>query len=180
MNEVIVMELRFFLISILWGGLILVIYDLLRIIRNVIKNNRFWLAVEDILYWILCGILIFQMMYKHNDGIIRAFSILGMFIGMLVYQSIFSEFIVINMSLLLKKILALLLRGLFLFLRPLIWLKDLFYTTIGEKVRKILVKTKKRLYFIKKSLKNPFKSSKISLNEVERGDLLNEEKKKKK
>lgn len=180
MNEAITVELQFFMISILWGGLLLVIYDLLRIIRNVINHKQLWIAFEDILYWILCGVLIFQMMYKHNNGIIRVFSILGMLIGMILYRHIFSDTLVEYISLLLKKIIVLLSRILMLFIRPIIWIKNQINKTIGRKVRKILKKIKKRLYFTIKSLKKLFKSSKISLNQVEEGDLLSEEKKKKK
>ena len=92
MNEAIAIEMRFFVISILWGCLILVIYDLLRIFRNIIRHNKIAIGIEDILYWILCGVLIFKMMYKHYNGIIRAFSILGMFIGMLICKTILVSF----------------------------------------------------------------------------------------
>lgn len=180
MNEAITIELQFFMISILWGGLLLVIYDFLRIIRNIINHKQLWIAFEDILYWILCGILIFQMMYKHNNGIIRVFSILGMIIGMILYRYIFSDSLVQCISLLLKKTIALFSGILILFIKPFIWMKNQFNKTIGRKVRKTLTKTKKRLYFTNKSLKKLFKSSKISLNQVEEGDLLSEEKKKKK
>ncbi len=179
MNEAITVELRFFLISIYWGGLILVIYDLLRILRNIIRHNKIIIAIEDILYWIICGILIFQMMYKHYNGIIRAFSILGMFIGMVIYQYIFSDFIVTNISTLLKKVLSLTLRILTLLFKPIIWIKNLIYKIFGKRVRKVIDKFKKRLYFTIKSLKNHFKSSKISLNGVGKGGLLDEKKKEK-
>jgi len=180
MNEAIAIEMRFFAISILWGCLILVIYDLLRIFRNIIRHNKIAIGIEDILYWILCGVLIFKMMYKHYNGIIRAFSILGMFIGMLIYQNNFSEFIVTSISTLLKKIIGIIFRLLSILLRPLIWVKNLYCEIIGKRVRKIMQKQKKTLGFAIKSLKNIFKSSKISLSDEEKGDLLDEEKKKKK
>lgn len=104
MNNAILGELQFFMISIVWGSLILVIYDCLRIIRKVIKHKQFVIGIEDILYWILCGHLIFQMMYKHNSGIIRAFAILGIFIGMIIYRYILSDFLVDNISGFLNKI----------------------------------------------------------------------------
>lgn len=179
MNEVILVELRFFVISILWGCLIVIIYDCLRIIRNLIKHNKLTVALEDIVYWIICGFLIFQMMYKHNNGIIRTFSILGMLIGMLIYKYSFSEFLVKNISSILKKLTALL-SILFSFLiKPFLGIKDVFNKTIGKIVREFFKKTKKRIQNSIKPLKNKVKSSKIPLNDFEDGDLFDEEKKKK-
>lgn len=94
MNPAITIELQFFLISILCGGIILLIYDVLRIIRRLVRHDSFFVAVEDLFFWVATSLFIFAMMYKQNNGIIRGFSIMGMLIGMILYHSIISETLV--------------------------------------------------------------------------------------
>ena len=91
MNEAIMIELRFFLISILWGVILLLVYDGLRIFRRIIKQNSFAIAMQDLLFWVVSSVFIFSMMYRKNNGIIRGFSIMGMILGMLVYHNILSD-----------------------------------------------------------------------------------------
>ena len=93
-NQAITIELQFFLISILWGGILLLVYDGLRVIRRLIKHDSFFLAVEDLIFWVLASVSIFAMMYRENNGIIRGFSVMGMAIGMVLYHYIFSEILV--------------------------------------------------------------------------------------
>ncbi len=180
MNEAIIIELRFFVISILWGSLILIIYDCLRIIRKIIKHNKFSIAIEDLFYWIICGLLIFKMMYKHNDGIIRAFSIMGMLIGMIIYKNLFSDFLLETISAILIKILNFGVSILSFIIRPFLWLKAIFDKTIAIKINRRLKKVKNSMEIAFKSLKSLNKSSKIPLSDVKDGDLLSEEEKSKK
>ena len=94
MNYAITIELQFFLISILWGAIILLAYDCLRIIRRQISHNSFFLALEDLIFWIVTSLFIFSMIYRENNGVIRGFSVMGMTIGMVLYHYIFSDFLV--------------------------------------------------------------------------------------
>lgn len=94
MSAAIGMEVQFFLTSIIWGIILLIIYDVLRIFRRVIAHKWFFVAVEDVLFWVMSAFLIFRMMYQQNNGIIRGFSILGMTLGMVVYNQSLSEYAV--------------------------------------------------------------------------------------
>lgn len=94
MNEEIIMQLRFFAISILWGAIVLLTYDGFRIFRRLKKHGNIMIAIEDILFWIAASIFIFVMIYQVNDGIIRGFCVMGMAIGMVMYHFILSEFLV--------------------------------------------------------------------------------------
>ena len=98
MNAAITIELKLFLLSVLWGALILVIYDVIRIIRRLIKHNIIFTTIQDILFWAAVSLLIFAMLYVNNDGIIRGFSVIGMGIGMVLYHYILSDFIVNNIT----------------------------------------------------------------------------------
>lgn len=108
MNQGITIELQFFVISMLWGAIVLLSYDLLRILRRIIQHNAFFVAVQDLIFWVLASVFIFAMIYVKNSGTIRGFSVMGMVIGMLVYHYILSDWIVILIS-----------RGILFLLRPL-------------------------------------------------------------
>ena len=149
MNHAITIELQFFLISILWGGLLLLVYDGLRIIRRIIKHDSFFVAVEDLIFWVAASLFIFAMMYKENNGIIRGFSVMGMAIGMVLYHYIFSELLVNAIT----KFIRTLFRP---FAIAFSWIKRfiLYLSTIGKKIVK----------FILRRLKKWRKSVKIALN----------------
>lgn len=79
------MELQFFFRAFVWGILMMVLYDLIRIFRRLIRHSVLAVAVEDVLYWIVCGILIFRMLYLENSGAIRGFAIAAVVLGMILY-----------------------------------------------------------------------------------------------
>ena len=55
MSSQIVEETLFLYHAVLLGVFVAVIYDVIRIFRRVIKHNRFFISLEDILYWIFCA-----------------------------------------------------------------------------------------------------------------------------
>ncbi|MDD4113087.1 MAG: spore cortex biosynthesis protein YabQ, partial [Herbinix sp.] len=63
MNKGITIELQFFMISILWGALVLLAYDLLRILRRIIRHNVLAVAIQDLLFWVLASVFIFALIY---------------------------------------------------------------------------------------------------------------------
>lgn len=99
MNKAIAVEMQFFLISILAGVIIIFVYDIIRIFRRLIKHNNIFIAIEDLIFWVLSSLFIFIMMYQENDGVIRAFSIIGMIIGMVLYHFLISNiFITVSLK----------------------------------------------------------------------------------
>lgn len=92
--EVIYGELRFLGVSFLWGMILLFAYDVFIIGRNCIPHKKWVIGVEDFLFWILAGCSAFLVMYEMNHGIIRAFSIMSILVGMLVYHFTISRFFV--------------------------------------------------------------------------------------
>ncbi len=73
------------------GAGLLALYDVLRIIRRLIRHNAAAVAAEDLLFWVFCGIAMFGFMYRENDGVIRGFLVLGAAAGMLLYTMIVSR-----------------------------------------------------------------------------------------
>lgn len=161
MNGAILVELRFFGASILWGVLLLVIYDFLRIERRLISHNSFFIALEDLIYWMIAGLLIFRMMYNLNDGIIRGFSIMAMVIGMLLYHHILSNYFVDITSGILIKIKNIIFAIINFMLKPFRLL-----TKGLKRILSFLVSIFKKLTkSLQKTLKNSKKASKITVTD---------------
>ena len=84
MSGGILLELELFARSFLCGMFLALLYDLLRLFRRLVRHGNFALAVEDLLYWLACGILIFRMLYEENSGAIRGFAIGAVVLGMVL------------------------------------------------------------------------------------------------
>lgn len=128
--------------SLLFGFILMLVYDILRIFRHIIKHGTILTALEDVLYWLFCAIGIFAMLYQENDGLLRWFVLGGVAIGMLFENYFVSPSIV---SLFVKIIR--------------IWLK------IIKKILHIFGKPLKKVFlFFRKELKKIRKAIKIGLS----------------
>ncbi len=176
MNEAIMVELQFFGTSVLWGVLLLIFYDTLRILRRIISHNAFFIAFEDLIYWVVSSLLIFHMMYRQNNGIIRGFAILAMLLGMILYHYAISELLVDTVSGLLNNIINLIGNFIGLLFKPIRFL----FRKIKRIFLWIFTKIKKLILFLSKILKNIFKSDKIAVSEDEKDEKDKTDKKNKK
>lgn len=137
--------LRFMLV----GFLLILAFDLLRILRRLIPHRTGMVAVEDMLYCIGSAIFIFIMLCRENDGAIRGFCMLGMSVGMLLSNYAISPWLVKGIVKALKKILQIVgkpLRAVFHMVAvPLRFLKG--------KIRRLLRKLQKTLKKIRKTIR---------------------------
>lgn len=85
MSGEIVREWYFWLVSIAAGVFMAFAYDVLRLLRRLVRHNRFAVDLEDILYWTSCFLLSFTLLYYGNNGVIRFAAVLGAAVGMFVY-----------------------------------------------------------------------------------------------
>lgn len=74
-----------FALTIIIGFFVGFVYDLFRILRKTIKHANIIIQIEDILYWIFVSVVMFYILLSKNYGEVRAFSIIGAFLGMLIY-----------------------------------------------------------------------------------------------
>ena len=138
-------EAVFLGISILAGVSLFFLYDILRIFRRLIRHGTVWVGIEDILYWLVCTLTVFLMIYRENDGMVRGFAIGGVVLGMLFYYFLFSRFVIKINVLVLGRILKGI-TGIFRFLfSPM--------KRIGKKI----------LFFFRKQLKKAWKAVKMGL-----------------
>ena len=119
MSPEIELEICFLFHSFLMGILITVLYDLLRILRRLLPHNILAISLEDFLYWIVCSLLVFAMLIRENNGILRWFAVAGAMAGMLLYKLTLGALFVKYVSLLLQKILHIVGRLLYMAFKPL-------------------------------------------------------------
>jgi len=78
-------QARLFLMTILLGAGLGLVYDGLRVFRHGLPHKVFWVQLEDGLFWFLAVFLVFGVMLRASSGEIRFFSIFGLFGGMGLY-----------------------------------------------------------------------------------------------
>lgn len=165
MNQDIVIELNFFLTSILWGVILLIMYDVFRILRRIIKHNSFFVFLEDIIYWVVSSILIFRMMYRQNNGIIRGFAILAILVGMLMYHGSVSDLIVNTISGAINGVLHIIIKCITTVFHIIVMPFQLIYKGLNKIFSFFLGKLKKPFSKLLNLLKNLRKSSKMKRKE---------------
>lgn len=80
-----------FLVFSLTGVAIGILFDFFRILRRTIRTGNIITYIEDVLFWILTGILVLYNIWYFNNGEIRIYMFLGIIIGVLIYMSTISN-----------------------------------------------------------------------------------------
>lgn len=83
-----------FLVFSLTGVAIGILFDFFRILRRSIKTSNLATYIQDILFWILTGIIVLYSIWYFNNGELRIFVFLGLIIGLLIYMTTLSSIIV--------------------------------------------------------------------------------------
>ena len=97
-----------FLVFSLTGVAIGILFDFFRILRRSIKTSNIITYMEDILFWILTGLLILYNIWYFNDGEIRIYMFIGIIMGLLVYMSTLSDILIKIFTKILQTIIKLL------------------------------------------------------------------------
>lgn len=91
MSETIQYEVQLLVMSFLTGMGLMIVYDCLRVFRILCPHNAICIGIEDMLYWIYAALIIFTLLYRENDGDIRAYVVVAAFVGMVLYQHLISR-----------------------------------------------------------------------------------------
>ncbi|MBP3831841.1 MAG: spore cortex biosynthesis protein YabQ [Clostridia bacterium] len=83
-----------FIVFTIVGIIIGILFDIFRILRKSFKTKDIVTYIEDILFWILTGIIILFSMYKFSNGELRFFMIIGIIMGTLMYMITFSRYVI--------------------------------------------------------------------------------------
>ncbi len=165
-------ELRLFFNAVVLGAVFSFAYDGWLILRNVFKHSRFWISVQDLLFWLCTAVAAFLYLQEQSNGVLRWFLVAGAALGMFLYKSSCSRFYVKYSSKMLQYLVVNIKRLLYFVLKPLKWLKKCLKSGILAILRPI----KKVTIMLKKRLTVCIKRFTISLckHNGENGDLHND------
>ncbi len=135
MEEYIRAQASLFLDSMFVGVVIMALYDVLRLMRRIIRHRDILVNIEDFLYWTVAGFMVFAMIYAKNDGALRWFIVVGVILGAIIYARSFGQFLVKIVSKYLNIILKYILK------KPLNKVK----MTLGNVYRKVVLHNVKKL-----------------------------------
>ena len=86
MSQVILGEVHFLLKSMILGLGLRGAYDVFKLRRALTRCHPALLAAEDTVYWMLCSLFVFGLLYEENNGTLRGFALCGVAAGMLVWH----------------------------------------------------------------------------------------------
>lgn len=93
-----------FIVFTFTGILLGIIFDFFRVFRRTFNTIDFITYLEDILYWILAGIIVLYNIWFFNNGEIRFFMIIGIVMGAIIYSLLFSPILIKIETMLLTKL----------------------------------------------------------------------------
>ncbi len=93
MNALLLSQFNTVFIFFLTGICIGLLFDFFRIQRKVLKTCDFITYIQDILFWIVSGLIIIFVIMKYTNGEIRIYMALGIILGILIYFLIISKYI---------------------------------------------------------------------------------------
>lgn len=83
-----------FVFSLLTGMTVGISYDFYRVIRGFQEPGKVITAIQDILFWILTGIIVFILMMQTNYAFMNFNVFVYNAIGVILYFKIFSEHVI--------------------------------------------------------------------------------------
>lgn len=87
-------QLNSFFIFTLVGIVISILFDIFRVLRKTFKTPDVVTYIEDILFWIISGIIILGSIFLFNNGELRLYLFIGMSIGVLLYMLFISKYFI--------------------------------------------------------------------------------------
>lgn len=90
MSPDIQIEARLLALSILTGAGLMALYDVLRLLRLLVRHGWLLVGVEDLCYWVFSGFATFYLLYRENDGALRLYVIGAVLLSMVVYDRVCS------------------------------------------------------------------------------------------
>lgn len=135
-----------FLVFSLTGIVIGILFDFFRILRRTIKTSNIVIYIQDLLFWILTGILILYNIWYFNNGEIRTYLFFGIILGVFIYMFTLSDIFIYLFSKLLYIIIS--------FFKIPIKIINLFFSNIMLLIVTILKNITKKFTIKKGNLEN--------------------------
>lgn len=83
-----------FLMTILAGGVIGLLFDVYRALRAYLRPKQFATAITDLFYWIVVTPTVFAMLLAGNWGELRLYVLIGLVIGLILYFQALSAVVI--------------------------------------------------------------------------------------
>ena len=152
-----------FLIFTINGIIVGILFDIFRILRRSFKTSNIFTYIEDVLFWILTGLILLYSIFTFSNGEIRFYMFLGVFLGCILYMLLFSRiFVKVNVKIILsikgflKKVFTVIAYPfikILKLLRPILFKPINFITINIKKIKNITFFSKNKKDFLKKSRK---------------------------
>ena len=94
MPEMIYSQIYCLGIFVIIGIVLGILLDIFRILRRSFKTSDFITYLEDIVFWILTGFIVLFSIFKFNNGEIRIYVFLGIFIGIILHIITISHYFI--------------------------------------------------------------------------------------
>lgn len=144
-------QANLFLIFIINGIIIGLLFDIFRILRKSFKTTDIITYIQDFTFWILTGLILLYSIFTFSNGEVRFYMFIAVFLGCILYMFLFSKyFIKINVKIILviqkivKKIISIIILPITFILKLLkkILHKPIHFMTIN--IKKIQLTNNKR------------------------------------
>lgn len=76
------------------GALIGLLFDIFRILRKSFRTSDWITTIQDILFWIIAGLIILFSIFTFNNGEIRGYVFFGIALGIFIYIFTISRYII--------------------------------------------------------------------------------------
>ena len=152
MSQDILMEVDFFVKSLIVGVVITFAYDWLLILRKCFRHNIFIISIEDIIFWLGCALGVFYFLYHENNGILRWFAVIGATVGMYCYKKLVSPIFVKLVSDLIIKTFKILIKPVLFICRKILRFSHKFFLFMQNKYNYFCKKAKIANKIAKKKL----------------------------
>lgn len=147
-------QLFSFVIFIIVGIIISLIFDIFRILRKLKKTSDLITYIEDVFFWIISMVIVLTTIFKYNNGELRLYVFIGIIVGSIFYLVFISAFFIklgVFFIEKLKSVISIILVPLKYILNK---IKKVFFKPISFifiNCRNLLFKIKKFLIFDKKT-----------------------------
>ena len=151
MNEITVNQAYLFMIFILNGILIGLIFDIFRILRRSFDTPNIITYIEDTIFWTISALTVLYSLFVFNNGQIRGYIFIGLFLGIAMYMLFLSKTVVkisVKIIVFIKNIVYKIIK---LITYPLLFILKI--------VKSLLIRPTKFVYNSYNSMKNGIKTS---------------------
>ncbi|WP_242851316.1 spore cortex biosynthesis protein YabQ [Clostridium sp. DMHC 10] len=97
----------FLLCNFIAGIVVAGLFDLYRVIRNIKKVNRILVFIQDIIFLILCGFIVFAFLLYTNEAYINIYVYVFMILGIIFYVKVISRGYVKAVDTIIRKLMKL-------------------------------------------------------------------------